>query len=59
MGGKWPDLALFRPVWSVQRTCIKDRYAKSGLYGSIRGLDQPDGALPDGTTVPTVPSVAI
>ena len=59
MGGKWPDLALIRPIWSVQRTCIRDRYAKSGLNGSIHGLNQPDGAFPDGTTVPTVPSVAI
>ena len=59
MGGKWPDLARFRPVWSVLRTCVCDRYAKSGLYGSIRGLDQPDGALPDRSTVPTVPNVAV
>ena len=46
-------------ILAVQRTCIRDRYAKSGLYGSIRGLDQPDGALPDRSTVPTVPGVAI
>jgi len=59
MGGKWPDLALIRPVWSVQRTCIGDRYAESGLNGSIRGLDQPDRALPDRSTVPTVPDVAV
>ena len=59
MGVKWPDLALIRPVWSVQRTCIRDRYAKNGREGSIRGLSQPDGALPDGTMVPTVPDVAV
>ena len=46
-------------ILAVQRTCIKDRYAKSGLYGSIRGLSQPDGALPDGATVSTVPDVAV
>ena len=52
-------MARFNPVWSVQRTCIGDRYAKSGRKGSIRGLSQPDGALPDGTTVTTVPDVAV
>ena len=46
-------------ILAVLRTCIRDRYAESGRKGSIRGLDQPDGALPDRSTVPTVPGVAI
>ena len=52
-------MARFDPILAVQRTCVCDRYAESGRKGSIHGLDQPDGALPDGATVPTVPSVAI